>query len=309
MDFKVAAVVVTYNRLELLKNCIHSLRNQTLKLDEIFVINNSSTDGTLDWLKQQNDLTVITQGNTGSAGGQYTGIKTAYNKAYDWILCTDDDTFFWADYLTTLLSFALTKNSLFLGGTVTNENNEILINHRGLLKEKIIKDMIQIPISIDDYSSEIVPVQFISFVGMLINRSVIEKIGLPNHKFFYQHDDVEYCFRISKYFSGLLIPSAKVVHKEPAAQTFIKFKNLRERKNQAVNITRLSYDVRNLTYTVLNNYKNPYLKLLSVTYYLFVQTRRIILYNSKKSKSLKIILKSFCLGARGNLSKNNYDLS
>ena len=66
--------------MELLKECIQSLRNQTHKLDEIFIINNSSTDGTLEWLNTQTDLTVITQENSGSAGGQYTGIKTAYEK-------------------------------------------------------------------------------------------------------------------------------------------------------------------------------------------------------------------------------------
>ena len=73
---KIATVVVTYNRLELLKDCIESLRNQTRKIDEIFVINNSSTDGTEEWLSRQNDLTTITQPNTGGAGGFYTGTKT-----------------------------------------------------------------------------------------------------------------------------------------------------------------------------------------------------------------------------------------
>ena len=39
---KIAAVVVTYNRLELLKKCIQSLRDQTRRLDEIIVVNNKS---------------------------------------------------------------------------------------------------------------------------------------------------------------------------------------------------------------------------------------------------------------------------
>jgi len=55
--FKIAAVVVTYNRLELLKQCIDSIKNQTRKPDEIIVVNNSSTDGTLEWLNPNKDLT------------------------------------------------------------------------------------------------------------------------------------------------------------------------------------------------------------------------------------------------------------
>ncbi len=112
MSYKIAAVVVTFNRLELLKQCVQSLRNQTLKLDEILIINNSSTDGTLEWLNQQNDLTILTQENSGSAGGQYTGIKTAYEKGYDWILCTDDDTSFDGNYIRILIEYAIT-NSLY----------------------------------------------------------------------------------------------------------------------------------------------------------------------------------------------------
>ena len=100
---KIAAVVVTYNRIELLKKNILSLRSQTCKLDEIIVVNNSSTDGTFDWLEVQTDLTVITQGNLGSGGGQHSGIKYAYNKGYDWIWCMDDDTIPLNDTLEQLL--------------------------------------------------------------------------------------------------------------------------------------------------------------------------------------------------------------
>ena len=46
----VATVVVTYNRLSYLKNLIESLRQQTYTDNHIIVINNSSTDGTAEWL-------------------------------------------------------------------------------------------------------------------------------------------------------------------------------------------------------------------------------------------------------------------
>ena len=43
---KNTAIVVTYNRLSLLKECIHGILSQTKKADNIIVINNQSTDGT-----------------------------------------------------------------------------------------------------------------------------------------------------------------------------------------------------------------------------------------------------------------------
>src|SRR3989339_2181349 len=103
--YKIAAVVVTFNRLTLLQECIESLRNQTHTLDEIIIVNNSSTDGTLEWLNAQKDLTVITQENSGSAGGQYTGIKTAYEKGYDWILLFEDELIAESSALEILLKY------------------------------------------------------------------------------------------------------------------------------------------------------------------------------------------------------------
>ena len=61
---KIYAVVVTFNRLELLKRNIDSLR-QNHPIERIIVVNNGSTDGTREWLSEQSDLLVITQENVG----------------------------------------------------------------------------------------------------------------------------------------------------------------------------------------------------------------------------------------------------
>jgi GT2 family glycosyltransferase len=91
MEKKIAVVLVTYNRLYLLKECLTSLRKQTYKPDKIIIINNDSTDGTTDWLDEQTDLEVIHQANLGGAGGFYTGIKLAYEQGFDFIWVMDDD--------------------------------------------------------------------------------------------------------------------------------------------------------------------------------------------------------------------------
>jgi rhamnopyranosyl-N-acetylglucosaminyl-diphospho-decaprenol beta-1,3/1,4-galactofuranosyltransferase len=57
----VAAAIVTHNRLELLKLSVRSLRTQARKPDEIIIVNNGSTDGTAEWLAEQEGLFVVTQ--------------------------------------------------------------------------------------------------------------------------------------------------------------------------------------------------------------------------------------------------------
>ena len=68
----IIAVVVTYNRKELLKRNITCLRANT-PVSSIVVVNNGSTDGTGEWLDDQKDLTVIHQENVGGSGGFYRG--------------------------------------------------------------------------------------------------------------------------------------------------------------------------------------------------------------------------------------------
>ena len=100
---KIAAVVVTFNRLELLKKVIAGLRNQTRMPDKIIVVNNSSTDGTAEWLKENADLHVVTQPNWGSSGGQFTGSMEAYKLGYDYIWLMDDDVVARPDCLENML--------------------------------------------------------------------------------------------------------------------------------------------------------------------------------------------------------------
>ena len=208
----VAAVVVTYNRLELLKKCIQSLRDQTRKLDEIIVVNNNSTDGTLEWLNSQNDLTVITQENSGSAGGQYTGIKTAYEKEYDWVWCLDTDIVVDKKALESFFTSEIIhdNNIGFLSSTIFYSDGSLAnINIPFLGRDKnIVKTFVQ-------YGE--LAIISASFGSVLFPRQVISKVGLPKKEFFIWGDDVEYSFRIIKAgYKGYLIRSSTATHFAPS---------------------------------------------------------------------------------------------
>ena len=73
-NFKVIVVIVTFNRLNLLKRCINSLNRQSFKIFDILVINNGSTDETESYLKT-NNITYYSQENLGSASGWNTAVQ------------------------------------------------------------------------------------------------------------------------------------------------------------------------------------------------------------------------------------------
>lgn len=204
---KIIAVVVTYNRLELLKRNIASLRKNE-PLDGILVVNNGSTDGTSEWLAGQSDVTVITQPNTGGSGGFYTGIRQAYDSGADWIWCMDDDVFPHPDCLKNLLRHAdkedigiLAPRRLMGGKVYTNDFQALNLTNpfASLYKGKLKKMQVDAPTEICGTA----------FEGPFIRREVVERIGLPTKEFFIFCDDTDYCIRtVQAGYRILYIPDA-----------------------------------------------------------------------------------------------------
>ena len=81
------------------------MKNQTETIDEILIINNSSTDGTDKWLKTQKNITVLHQENLGGAGGFNRGVEYCYKNNADWIWMMDDDVYPEKNALETMISY------------------------------------------------------------------------------------------------------------------------------------------------------------------------------------------------------------
>ena len=104
---KVAAVVVTYNRIELLKECIKALQQQIYTCD-ILIVDNASTDGTEEYInkikKDYDNLHYKNTGdNIGGAGGFNFGMRWAVEAGYEYVWVMDDDCLPYADALEKLI--------------------------------------------------------------------------------------------------------------------------------------------------------------------------------------------------------------
>ena len=192
MSERICAVVVTHNRIKLLKECIDALRTQTRKLDGIIVVNNDSKDGTKEWLYDQNDLTTIHQENKGGAGGFYTGIKTAHQSGYDKIWCMDDDCLPQKEALENLTALGINETAV-LNSTVVDKFNihKLTFGLYDDLDKKFYKYYADLKGKTIIYNANF-------FNGTLIQKKVVEKIGYPNKSFFIYGDDYEYFLRIKE---------------------------------------------------------------------------------------------------------------
>lgn len=267
---KTITIVVTYNRLQLLSECINSLRNQTHRCDKILVVNNGSTDDTENWLRQQKDVEFISQGNTGSAGGFYTGIKWAYDNGYDWVWCMDDDGYPKEDALEALLDGGNNKLCLRNCAVLNKDDKNSFVWKTGCYP------------SIDKVPYRIIEGYAHPFNGTLIHRSIIEKVGFPKAELFIWGDETEYFFRIVKGYKIPFYTDTSSIHYHPATNYF--YKNDWDLKNN----WKMYYYVRN-RYSILKaKHRNKIQAFLFYMMFLVAFSGLIFLFQ-KKNKIQKFL--------------------
>lgn len=205
----VIAVVVTYNRKALLKECIDSLLNQTYPNLKILVVDNASTDGTESLVKSEFNIDRVSYINTGAnlggAGGFQFGIKQAARMNDDYLWLMDDDSIPTKNALENLMQAAdVVEDFGFLSSKV-------------LWKDKTMCRMNIPKISLNHKLSEFdgKPKRIImgTFVSFLVPTKVVKEIGLPIKEFFIWADDIEYSRRISRQYPCYFVPSSVIIHK------------------------------------------------------------------------------------------------
>lgn len=213
---KITCVIVTFNRLELLKQLVEAIRDQSRRPDSIVIVDNASQDGTREYLNelQQNNEwieVIFLDTNEGGAGGFYHGIKQAYNGMADWVWIMDDDCLPRRDTLVQLLDSEIVKyNSSqniitgFLASRVIWEDDQTCFMN----VPNVEKDWLE-PHSI---TINAVKIRSASFVSTLVSREAIRECGFPVKQFFIWFDDVEYTRRISEKFPAYYIPSSIIRH-------------------------------------------------------------------------------------------------
>ena len=187
-----AAVVVTHNRIDLLRQCVAQLENQTCACD-ILVVDNASTDGTAQWLESKPELNCRNTGaNLGGAGGFNLGMRWAVEAGYDYVWVMDDDTLPKADALEKLLEAdRLLEGSYGWLSSVAlwTDGSECIMN-----RQKLHKRFYEFS-PLLKYG--LVQAEQATFVSLFLRSETIRRVGLPIKEFFIWGDDIEFTRRIA----------------------------------------------------------------------------------------------------------------
>ena len=207
-----AVVIVTYNRVELLKECLACVCGQTIPFSRVIVVDNHSTDGTAEFLATREDLDVIREPeNLGGAGGFYDGLQCASQGEYDWVLIIDDDAMIAPDYMEKLLDYANAHTGIYgLAGKVVTEGH-IDVSHRRRIINRLL--YVESNVASEEYQKESFSCDAATFCGLLLQGQKMREIGLPQKGYFLWYDDIEYCLRLQECGGVTVVPAAVLHHK------------------------------------------------------------------------------------------------
>lgn len=293
------AVIVTYNRKELLSQNIEMLLKQTMTVDSIIIVDNCSSDGTYEYLKNcgwttEPFLYLKTETNIGGAGGFYTGVKAAYEAGADWIVLMDDDGRMADEHTMEILYRAARK--------LYDENRgerKLFVNalvQKGELLSFKIDHMYTVVEAMMAAKNGLIEGVANPFNGTLISRELVSDIGYPKKEFFIKGDEVDYKQRAldAGAYVGT-VTEAKYIHPRPETV---------EKTVLGVKVPffveapwKEYYAARNFTYMykLQEWYKGILFELI------FVKLLAVISLKCKKMETIKMLFKGVYDGWKGNL--------
>jgi rhamnopyranosyl-N-acetylglucosaminyl-diphospho-decaprenol beta-1,3/1,4-galactofuranosyltransferase len=183
----VVALVLTYNAPRALARCLDGIARQSLRPSRVFVIDNAGSLPASPVALQDRDIDVsviVQPSNGGPAGGHAAGLRAFLETGFPRAWVMDDDCVPEPDCLVELLHVA----------------------------DGAAAPALTFPTWIDEPSGQ--EVNWPAWCGFLIDRAVVEAVGLPREEFFWWAEDTEYLhFRIPMAGHPVLrASSARVLH-------------------------------------------------------------------------------------------------
>lgn len=294
----VATIIVTYNRVELLKKSVSAHLNQSKQSDVILVVNNASTDGTTIYLDElenrfKNIRVINLKENTGGAGGFYYGLNFLKDEmdTIDWVWMMDDDAIPDINALENLCKYAHNESNIYAS----------LPQEQGICSWSNL-NMDSKELNFVNNYNEIEEVKWAPFLGFFISLDLVKMIGLPNKGYFLAADDVEYSMRAKKYGSQIFIVRDSILN-HPLSDTYKISIGYRSLTNLRLIPWKRYYDTRNRIFIAKKYYGlRLYTQTIPAS---FLRLMATLIYETNRLKQAKAFWAGLYDGMLGKQGKRH----
>lgn len=189
---QVAAIIVTYNRRDVLARALGALEAQSVSPGVVIVVDNCSQDGTADYVRGSFPSVMVVEApdNMGFAGGVAIGLERARDLGYSWSWVFNDDDTPTTNALERLLEVASLvppDTGMLAPVRVDGRGQPHTLGSRWRGRH--------FHVHWDESLTEPVVLDVVTFSGTLVSMAMVQDIGLPRTEFFMMLEDLEFCLR------------------------------------------------------------------------------------------------------------------
>lgn len=298
---KIAVIIVTFNSSKYIGGLLDKLLSQTSPVDKVIIADNNSSDNTCDIIKSyQNDKIYLHQlsTNLGGAGGFAKCFELAKNSNCNYIISFDDDAYPLSDnFVADMVAIKEQYDYDAISALVVDSDNhklsayEYIVNGKRL---KVVEDIQKAPLIDNDIKL---------FNGVLFDKKVVEKIGIPRAEFFVRGDEQEYKMRILKANLKVAVFTGAIVYHPTSINEYFYIKG--KRYHHLDSPFKLFYSTRNQAYILRLRDDINFFKKSKIIYKHFWQYTWFYLVYKKDTRSYYLWLKAFIYGLIGYM-KNDF---
>lgn len=261
---KISVVIVTFNGMKWIEDCINSIYESSL-LPEIIVVDNCSTDNTVHFLKSnysQKIKLVESKENIGFGRANNLGISLALQLDSDFVFLLNQDTIIQKDTVEKLLEVSIKNVDFGIispihsdgGGTFLDVSFLYYINRQG-------KDLISDSI-LNKKLKEIYEVEMINAAAWFIPKKTFEIVGGFDPMFFLYGEDDNFCQRMLFHnFKIGVTPKTVIMHDSDNNYTVNFSKGSEKYYNKFLNRIRVQYgNVNSEDYRKINKIRRHFFK-------------------------------------------------
>jgi GT2 family glycosyltransferase len=244
-EYKVYIIVVTYNGIQWIENCLNSIIKSSIKND-VVVVDNNSTDGTTDLIieKFPNVHLIRCTKNLGFGKANNIGLKIALEQNADYVFLLNQDASIESNTIEGLIRIHLDNPQYWILAPIRKTDNlhienDVLSNIFSKGATNLISDLI-----LGNPVSDIYTLSFIGAAGWLLPIACIRNIGGFDPLFFHYGEDNDYCERVLNHgykiglavnyfithYVGQRLDSKKMNNRKTLAKTLFTLKHNHTKK-------------------------------------------------------------------------------
>ncbi|MFC1645399.1 glycosyltransferase family 2 protein [Patescibacteria group bacterium] len=212
LNLKVFVVILNYNGKDVIERCLTSVLNSDYPNLEIVVVDNNSTDGSLEFIKRKFSKVhfIKNSRNIGFSAGNNVGIRFAIERMADYVFILNNDAWVEKNSITKLVEFTEKNQEISISNPLIMKNKREVWFEGGRIDWMKMKAY---------HLKNSQKTDYLTGCAMLIGKDVFKKIGLFDEDYFLYYEDVDFSVRAVRSGFGIGINRNSIIFHNESSET------------------------------------------------------------------------------------------